>query len=425
MSSILIRNATIIDPNSSHNNKVRDIHISNGIIKTIETNIKISGKDHIVISEDNLHICPGLMDFSVDFSEPGNEQKETLISGCKAALSGGFTAVGIQPTFYPPRDNKGAINYVSNSVEGLGINAIPYGALSKGLNGKQLSEMYEMYNAGAKAFTDYTKPIKHAGLLSRAILYAKNFNGLIISFPHDQSISPNGLIHEGETSTLLGLEGIPSISEELFIERDIAINKYNEGRLHFNIISSQKSISSIAKAKKNNEQISCGTSIYHLIFDDKMLEGFNKDFKMLPPLRSHEDRNALLEGLKDGTIDIITSNHQPHEKEITEVEFAIAPFGLIGTQLAFPLALTHLKDFLGLDGIVQNMSINPRSVLQTEIEIVKEGHQANITLFDPTKEWSFSKENNLSLSENTPLIETKLVGKVIGTIIKNKYHSNI
>ena len=424
MSSILIRNATIIDPNSSHNNMVRDIHISNGIIKTIGTNIEISG-DHILISEDNLHVSPGLMDFSVDFSEPGDEQKETLISGCRAALAGGFTAVGIQPTFDPPRDNKGAVNYVTNSVEGLGINAIPYGALSKGLNGEQLSEMYEMYNSGAKAFTDYTKPIKHAGLLSRAILYAKNFNGLIISFPHDQSISPNGLMHEGETSTLLGLEGIPSLSEELFIDRDIAINKYNEGRLHFNVISSQKSISSIAEAKKKNEQISCGTSIYHLIFDDKMLEGFNKDFKMLPPLRSNEDRNALLEGLKDGTIDIITSNHQPHEKEITEVEFAISPFGSIGTQLAFPLALTHLKDFLGLDGIIQNMSINPRSVLQTEIAMLKEGHQADITLFDPTKEWSFSKENNLSLSENTPLIETKLVGKVIGTIIKNKYHSNI
>ncbi|MFL2585720.1 MAG: dihydroorotase [Parvicellaceae bacterium] len=425
MSSILIKNATIIDPNSTHNNMVKDIFISNGFIKKIDTDIKISNEDHIVISEDNLHASPGLMDFSVDFSEPGNEQKETLISGCRAALAGGFTALGIQPTFHPPRDNKGAVNYVTNSVKELGINAIPYGALSKGLNGEQLSDMYEMYNAGAKAFTDHTKPIKHAGLLSRAILYAKNFNGLIISFPHDQSISPKGLMHEGKTSTLLGLEGIPSLSEELFIERDIAINKYNEGRLHFNIISSQKSISSIAKAKKQNEQISCGTSIYHLIFDDNMLEGFNKDFKMLPPLRSNEDRNALLKGLKDGTIDIITSNHQPHEKEITEVEFAIAPFGSIGTQLAFPLALTYLKDFLGLDGIIRNMSINPRSILQTEIVMVKEGHPADITLFDPTKEWKFSKENNLSLSENTPIIETKLIGKVIGTIIKNKYHSNI
>ena len=425
MSSILIKNATIIDPNSIHNNKVRDILINNGVIKTIETNIKISEKDQIVINEDNLHVCPGLMDFSVDFSEPGEEQKETLISGCKSAIAGGFTAVGIQPTFHPPRDNKGAINYVSSSVKDLGINTIPYGALSKGLNGEQLSEMFEMYNAGAKAFTDYSKPVKHAGLLSRAILYAKNFNGLIISFPHDESISPNGLMHEGETSTLLGLEGIPSLSEELFIDRDLAINKYNEGRLHFNIISSQKSISSIAKAKENNEQISCGTSIYHLIFDDQMLEGFNKDFKMLPPLRTNEDRNALLEGLKDGTIDIITSNHQPHEKEITEVEFAIAPFGSIGTQLAFPLALTHLKDFLGLEGIVQSMSINPRSVLQTEIAMLSEGHQADITLFDPTREWNFSKENNLSLSENTPLIETMLVGKVIGTIINNNYHSNI
>jgi dihydroorotase len=425
MSSILIKKATIIDPNSAENNKVRDIHIENGIIKNIKAEIELSDKKHHLISEENLHICPGLMDFSVDFSEPGDEQKETIISGCKAALAGGFTAVGIQPTPNPARDNKSAIKFIINSASELGIKVIPYGALSKGLRGEQLAEMYDMYSVGALAFTDYTKPVKHSGLLSRALLYAKNFNGMIISFPYDNTISPNGQMHEGETSTNLGLEGIPSLTEKLYVDRDIAINKYNEGRLHFNIISTKNSVDSIALSKKEKDEISCGTSIYHLIFDDKMLEGFNKDFKTLPPLRSNEERNDLLEAVKNGTIDIITSNHQPHEKEITEVEFAIAPFGIIGTQIAFPLALTYLKDYLGLEGIVQSMSINPRSVLQTEVAIIKEGHHADITLFNPTAEWKFDKKNNLSLSENTPVMETKLTGKVIGTILKNKYHSNI
>ena len=425
MSSILIKKATIIDPNSTQNNKVRDIHIENGIVKNIQTKIELSGKGHTIISEKNLHVCPGLMDFSVDFSEPGDEQKETIISGCKAALAGGFTAVGVQPTNTPARDNKSAIKFTINSAAELGIKVIPYGALSKGLKGEQLSEMYDMYNAGALAFTDFLKPVQHSGLLSRALLYAKNFNGMIISFPYDNTISPNGQMHEGETSTLLGLEGIPSLTEELYVDRDIAINKYNEGRLHFNIISCKNSVDSIAKAKKDKDEISCGTSIYHLIFDDKMLEGFNKDFKTLPPLRSSEERNALLEAVKNGTIDVITSNHQPHEKEITEVEFAIAPFGVIGTQIAFPLALTYLQDYIGLEGIVQSMSINPRTVLQTEVAIIKEGHPADITLFNPTAEWEFNKENNVSLSENTPIMGTKLTGKVIGTILKNKYHSNI
>tara|TARA_Y100000385_G_scaffold285543_1_gene345641 strand:+ start:1136 stop:2410 length:1275 start_codon:yes stop_codon:yes gene_type:complete len=423
MSFKLIKQATIIDPNSPHSKMVKDILIEDGVIVKIDVEIK-EEKNYLIIKEDNLHVCPGLMDFSVDFSDPGNEQKETIPSGCKAAVAGGFTAIGLEPTDSPSRDNKSAIKYCSDFSEKLGVNIFPFGAISKDLKGEQLAEMYDMYQAGALAFTDNQKPIKHGGLLSRALLYTKNFNGMIISFPYDKSISPNGLMHEGETSTLLGLEGIPSLAEELFINRDIAINKYNKGRLHFNIISSKESVSSIANVKSDNLNISCGTSIYHLIFDDVMVEGFNNHFKFLPPLRSKEDRDALLSGVKDGTIDVITSYHKAHEKEITEVEFAISPFGCIGTQVAFPLALTYLQDFLGLEKIIQTMAINPRSVLQTEVPIIKEGHIADITLFNPTSKWVFSKENNLSLSENTPLLNTELNGKVIGTILKEKFHLN-
>jgi len=423
MSFKLIKSATIIDPNSKYNNKVKDLLIENGIIIKIASEI-IQENNCEIISSNNLFVCPGLLDFSVDFSDPGNEQKETIITGSNAALSGGFTAIGLEPTENPARDNKSAIKYCTDFSEEIGINIFPYGAITKNLEGTELAEMYDMYKTGALAFSDSSKPLKNSGLLSRAILYVKNFNGMIISFPYDQTISPNGLMHEGETSTFLGLEGIPSLSEELFVSRDIAINKYNSGRLHFNIISSKGSIEQIKKAKSEKNDISCGTSIYHLIFDDTMLKDFNSDFKILPPLRSNEDRNSLLEAVKDGTIDVITSFHKAHEKEITEVEFSQAPFGCIGTQLAFPLALTYLKDYLGLEQIVQSMSINPRSILKTEIPIIKEGHSAEITLFDPDKKWIFNKESNKSLSENTPLINTEFTGMVIGTIVKNQFHLN-
>ena len=422
MSSILIKNATIIDPNSNFKNLKKDIFIEDGIISRIEENIKADSAE--IITADNLHVCPGLFDFSVDFPEPGNEQKETLKSGFISSISGGFTGLGLQPSKQTPRDQKTDILFCINSSKGLGINVVPYGALSKGLKGKQLSEMFDMHSSGSLAFTDNMEPVVDGGLFSRAILYAKNFNGLVISFPYDQSISPNGQINEGNVSTQLGLEGIPDLSEEIILNRDMLINSYHEGRLHFNILSSKKSVNQLEKAKKEQKHISCGTSIFHLLFDDESLEGFNSRFKILPPLRTKADRYSLIEGVKNGVIDVITSYHQPHEEEINEVEFNLAPFGIIGTQVCFPLALTYLSDYLGLEKIVQCMSINPRTILQCEIPIIKVGHQADITLFDPTKKWTFSKENNNSKSENTPLFGSELKGSVLGTILRRNYHQN-
>ena len=422
MSSILIKNATIIDPNSNFKNLKKDIFIEDGIISRIEENIKADSAE--IITADNLHVCPGLFDFSVDFPEPGNEQKETLKSGFISSISGGFTGLELQPSKQTKREKKTDILFCINSSKGLGINVVPYGALSKGLKGEQLSEMFDMYSSGSLAFTDNMEPVVHGGLFSRAILYAKNFNGLVISFPYDQSISPNGQINEGNVSTQLGLEGIPDLSEEIILNRDILINSYHEGRLHFNIVSSKKSVKQLKKAKKEQKYVSCGTSIFHLLFDDELLDGFDSRFKILPPLRTKADRNALIEGVKNGVIDVITSYHQPHEEEINEVEFSLAPFGIIGTQVCFPLALTYLSDYLGLEKIVQCMSINPRTILQCEIPIIKVGHQADITLFDPTKKWTFSKENNNSKSENTPLFGSELKGSVLGTILRRNYHQN-
>ena len=423
MSSLLIKNVNIIDPNSDFNNSKKDILLKNGLIVKIEDNIQVNNLD--TVQEENLHVCPGLFDFSVDFPDPGNEQRETLESGLFSSKSGGFTGVGLQPTYKPARDKKSEILFCKNTTKDFGIDVVPFGAISKELKGEQLAEMFDMYNSGALAFSDNMRPVQNSGLLSRALLYAKNFNGLIISFPYEEKISPNGLINEGVVSTKLGLEGIPDLSEELMVNRDLLINRYHEGRLHFNILSSKKSLKQIEVAKKTQNNLSCGTSIFHLLFDDEIIDQFDNRFKILPPFRTKEDRNALLEGVKNGTIDVITSYHQPNEKEITNVEFSLSPFGSIGTQVCFPLALTYLKEYIGLEKIVQCMSINPRTILQYEVPIIKEGYEANMTLFDPDKKWIYDKKNNTSMSENTGLFGSELNGFVHGTIHKSNYHKNL
>jgi len=423
MSSLLIKNVNIVDPNSEFNNSKKDILLKNGLIEKIEDNIEVNNLE--TVQEDNLHVCPGLFDFSVDFPEPGNEQRETLKSGVFSSKSGGFTGLGLQPTYQPARDKKSEILFCKNTTKDFGIDVVPFGAISKELKGEQLAEMFDMYKAGALAFSDNMRPVHNSGLFSRALLYAKNFNGLIISFPYEEKISPNGLVNEGVISTKLGLEGISDLSEELMVNRDLLINKYHEGRLHFNILSSKKSLEQVEVAKKTQNNLSCGTSIFHLLFDDEIIDQFDNRFKILPPFRTKEDRNALLEGVKNGTIDVITSYHQPNEKETTNVEFSLSPFGTIGTQVCFPLALTYLKEYIGLEKIVQCMSINPRTILQLEVPIIKEGYRVNMTLFNPDKKWTYDKNNNTSMSENTGLFGAELSGFVHGTIHESNYHKNL
>ncbi len=420
-SKILVKQVTVVDPNSPFNKQKVDILVTNGTIGKIATQINSENSMKIIQFEKG-YVCPGLFDFSTDFQEPGNEQKETIKSGIEAASNGGFTAIGLQPTLSPARDTLSEISFCTEKCKDIPLEIIPYGTISKNGNGEELSEMYDMYTGGALAFTDHLKPVQHAGLMSRALLYAKNFNGLIISNPYDKSICPTGQMHEGITSTKMGLNGIPSLAEELQINRDISLTKYNEGKIHFNVISSKESMLRIAESKNKNLNVSCGTSIYHLIFNDENLQNFTAEFKMLPPLRSKEDQIALIEGIKNGIIDVITSNHQPHENEIREVEFPIAPMGCIGTQVAFPLALTYLLDELDLETIVKTMSINPRTILQTDVPVIKKGFTANLTLFDTHSKWRFDKTNNLSLSENTPILGSTLTGKVHGTILGNYFN---
>jgi len=414
MKNILIKRAKIIDPNSKFNNKIKDILIVDGIIHKIAD--KISDKNVNLIEEDNLHICPVLFDMNVNFPEPGYEDRETLESGCNAAMAGGFTGVGLIPDSFPERDNKSSIEYIINNTESYLVDVFPYGTVSKNKNGESLSEMFDMKNSGAVGFLDANSPIKNAGLLSRALLYAKDFDGLIISEPYDNTISPNGQMNEGIESTKIGLEGIPSLSEELQLSRDLLLTSYNNARLHISKISSGLSVPIIKEAKENKLDVSASVAIHNLILSDKNLSSFDSKYKLLPPLRTEDDKNELISALKNGIIDVITSDHCPQNIESKDCEFDIASFGAIGTQNAFCLAVTNLEKHLGLETIITKMSINPRTILRLDIPIIETNYKANITIFNPKKKWKFSIENNKSLNNNSPYFDLEMKCKIIGVI---------
>ena len=419
---IIIKNVKIIDPNSSNNNQSKDILINNGMIEKIGN--KIQDESATIIQHKGLHVCPGLFDMNVDFGEPGYEHKETLISGCNAAQHGGFTGIGLVPNCTPERDNNSAIEFSINKTEDHLVDVFPMGTVTKGRNGEELAEMYDMKQSGAIAFYDGKKPIKNTGVLSRALLYSNNFNGLLFSFPYDQSISSNGQMNEGVESTKLGMEGLPSLSEEIQISRDLYLAAYNNAKIHFSTISCCSSVPMIMEAKANQLKVSAGVAIHNLILTDKKTEDFDSNYKVMPPLRTEEDNKTLIEGLKAGIIDVITSDHTPQDPESKIVEFGSAEFGIIGTQTAFPLAVTHLKKTLGLESIVTKMSINPRTILQLEVPIIEKGFKANLTLFNPSEKWTFTKDNNQSISNNSPFFDMDLNCKVIGTINGKKVFIN-
>mgnify|MGYP001175813000 CR=1 FL=1 len=421
--SILLKNVTIIDPNSPFNKKKKDVLIENGIISKIADKLSDSKSD-LTITENGLHICPGLFDLLVNFGEPGCEYKETLNSGCNAAMHGGFTGVGLSTNTNPARDNKTAIEFCINSTDQHLVDVHPFGTITKSREGKELSEMFDLKESGAVGYFDGKRPIKSAGLMARALLYAKNFNGLILSFAYDSSLSPKGQMNESIESTKLGLEGIPSISEELQLSRDLFLTSYNDAKIHFATVSTESTVPMLLEAKQNGINVSSSVAIHNLVITDNSLSDFDTNYKVLPPLRTDDDRKTLIEGLKDGVIDVITSDHSPEDSESKKMEFSIANFGVIGTQIAFPLAVTHLSDSLGLENIVTKMAINPRTILELDLPIIKEGFKANITLFNPDKETIYNQESNQSLSENSPFFNSTLTCKVAGVINGNKYHFN-
>lgn len=418
--NVLIKAAKIINPSSSYNGKVMDLLIENGIIKSIKPNINAS-KGSRVIAGNNLHISGGWLDMQANLCDPGFEHKEDLESGIKAAASGGFSGVAVVSSTNPPIHSKAEVQYIKNKTKKAIVDIYPIGALSNKREGLDISEMYDMQQAGAIAFSDDKKAVNDAGLLMRALLYTRNFNGLIITHCDDNSISADGKMNEGETSTKLGLKGIPALAEELMISRNIYLAEYANSPIHISNVSTKRSVELIKQAKAKGLPITASVNAYNIVEDDSVLMDFDSNFKLNPPLRTKEDITALIKGITDGTIDAITSDHRPQDTESKNVEFDYAQNGMIGFETCFGLANGTKID---LEILVEALTTKPRSILNLKQATIAEGETANITLFEPTTKWTLIKENLLSKSKNTPYIGKTFTGKVIGVINKKQISIN-
>jgi dihydroorotase len=415
--NILIKSAHIINPSSPFNGKVMDVLIENGIIKSIKSKIP-TPKNCKIIESKNLHLSAGWFDMQVNFCEPGNEYKEDLLSGIKAAASGGFTGVATVASTNTPIQSKSDIQYIKNKTKGAIVEVYPTGCVSVNQKGIDLTEMFDMHQAGAVAFSDDKKPIENAGLLTRSLLYVQNFNGLIMTHCDEKMISQGGKMNEGVTSVTLGLKGIPALAEELMIARNLFIAEYTNAPIHILNVSTEKSVSLIKQAKAKGLKVTASVNAYNIAIDETVLKEFDSNYKLNPPLRTVKDIKALLKGIEDKTIDAITSDHRPQDIESKDIEFDEASNGMIGLETCFALINSN-SDGVRLERIIEALTTNPRNILKLQQPKIEEGALANITLFDPETEWTFEKKHITSKSSNTPLIGSKFKGKVIG-IINNK-----
>ena len=413
--NFLLRQATIIAPKQKNHNRVADIRIENGIIKEIGENLALKGEREI--SSKKLMISPGWFDMQADFCDPGNEHKEDLRTGLMAAAHGGYTGVLVMPTTTPVIDSKGAVEYVLKNGNHGATKAFVAGSATKGAQGIELSESFDMQQAGAIAFTDHLHPIENAGLMKLALQYINGFGGLMLHFPYNESLAHAGVMHEGKTSTIMGVKGMPALSESTAVQRDLSILEYTGGKLHFNCVSSAESVKLIKEAKAKGLQVTAGVPALNLLLTDEALAEFDTRYKMMPPLRSESDRKALIKGLKNGTLDVVCSNHVPQDIELKKCEFDLAAFGAINIQTAY----LGTPEIFSAEEWVGYSSIAPRKILGLSVPEIEVGQKAEITLFDPEENTDVTSALLKSKSKNTPLLGKKLKGKVMGVIANNTY----
>lgn len=419
---ILIRSARIVDSGSKFHHQVRDILISNGKIKKIGAKLQNISKAK-EIKADNLHVSLGWFDLNTYLADPGYEQKETIGSGCAAAAAGGFTHICCMPNTLPVIQTKSQVEYVLNKAASEIVSVHPIGALTQNCDGKDMTEMYDMHRAGAVAFSDGLRPSPSAGLVERALLYVKAFGGLVMNHPEEKSISKNGTMHEGAVSVRMGLAGAPALAEEVAVNRDLYVLEYTGSRLHFLDISLARSVEMIRAAKKKKQQITASVNAYNLLLDETKVGDYNTNYKVNPHLRAAKDMEALIKGIADGTIDTITSAHQPQDEECKKLEFDKADYGMIGLETCFAVANTALQGKVATDKLIEMLANNPRKIMRQNAEI-SEGAAADLTLFNPDLEWTFTEKDIRSFSKNTPFIGMKFTGKAIGLIHKGKLQLN-
>jgi len=415
--NILLKSVNISDPSSSHYNSIKDILISDGKIKSIEDNIESKNKKFKIIDCKGKHLSQGWVDLKADFCDPGNEYKETIESGLKAAAAGGYTHVCVLPSTNPFVDGKTQVEYILRKSESSLTKAHPIGSITKKGKGKELSEMYDMNLSGTRLFSDDLNEVS-TGMLSRSLLYSKNINATIISLPKESSLSNQTIVNEGLASLKTGLKGDPSISEEIEIEKNLSVLQYTQGKLHLTGISTKKGVEKIKKAKTEGANLTASVNIMNVLFDENEVLNFDTNFKIIPPLRTKEDKEALLKGLKDGTIDAIDSDHRPHEQDEKDVDFQTASFGCIQLQTTFAAFNTFFPKNTAL--FIEAVSIKAKNTAQIKEQAIEVGNEVDATLYDPQKEWKMEKKEILSKSFNTPFLNKNLKGKVCAVFRGNK-----
>jgi dihydroorotase len=410
----IIRDAKIIDSESPFHNQTVDILIVNGIINKIGKSLP-NPENAEEVKLDNLYVSQGWFDSSVSLGEPGFEDRETIANGLNVAAKSGFTAIALQPNSYPIIDNQSQINFVKSKANGFATELFPIGALTKGSEGKDMAELFDMKNSGAVAFGDYNKSLDNANLLKITLQYVQDFDGLVIAFAQDSNIKGNGVANEGIVSTRLGLKGIPNLAEELQIARNLFLLEYTGGKLHIPTVSTAKSVQLIKEAKAKGLNVTCSVTVHHLVLTDEKLENFDTRCKVSPPLRTESDRQALLAGILDNTIDIITTDHNPIDIEHKKMEFDLAKNGTIGLESAFGALLTVLP----LEKVIEKLTAG-KTTFGIESQTIAEGKIANISLFNPEGKSIFTNENILSKSKNSAFLGTEIKGNVYGIYNQGK-----
>ncbi len=420
---LLIANGHLIDPAAQENTGMSVLIEDGKVTAWIKPNDP-TPEGCEVFDASGLLVAPGFIDMHVHLREPGQEHKETIASGCAAAVAGGWTSVCPMPNTNPVNDNAAITRYMIEQAERAGLaNVFPIGAITKSSDGSELAEMGEMKAAGAVAVSDDGRPVPNAGMMRRAMQYAKDFDLPVIDHCEDKSLSSGGVMHEGKISLLLGLKGMPALAEDIDAVRDMILAKETGAHIHIAHVSTKGAIEAVRRAKHESINVTCEVTPHHFTLTDRAVEGYDTNTKMAPPLRSEEHLEAVIEGLRDGTIDAIATDHAPHHADEKSLEYDRAPFGITGLETAIGLAFNELvhKGVIGLARLVELCSTNPASIFQLEDRgTLAPGSIADVTIIDPSRVWTYTNANSRSKSRNSPFDGWQFQGGVVATVVGGK-----